>query len=250
LLDVRLKSTRHARLTLTLDASLRVDTPSSFTQLTTYRAAPTSAVLINAGQTPAPSTYSPARSYTPTTAAASAAASSYPSTPKNYSPTMTSGTTPTLATSNSATPSSGLSTGAKAGIGVGVAAGVCLFAALGWIFFLMRKRYRERRLQQPQQPQYGQGLQYPQNPPIPTEGLHYPQGPPMQGSHWPPYPGGPTPYHDVPAMYVDEMRGTKPLYSPPASHQASPPAELSVDNERNLHEMRIPRDHRYSQSGG
>lgn len=210
-------------------------TPSSFTQLTTYRAAPTSAVLINEDQTPAPSTYSPARSYTPT-ATASAAASSYPSTPKNYSPTMTSGTTPTLATSNSTTPSSGLSTGAKAGIGVGVAAGICLFAALGWIIFLMGKRHRERRLQQPQ-PQYGQGPQYPQSPPMPTEGLQYPQGPPMQGSHWTPYLGGPTPYHDVPAMYVDETRGMKPLYSPPASHQASPPVELSIDNERNMHEM-------------
>lgn len=224
MLDVRLKSTRHARLTLTLDAFLRVDTPSSFTQLTTYRAAPTSAVLINAGQTPAPSTYSPARSYTPT-ATASAAASSYPSTPKNYSPTMTSGAT---------TPSSGLSTGAKAGIGVGVAAGVCLFAALGWIIFLMGKRHRDRRSQQPQ---YGQGPQYPQSPPMPTEGLQYPQGPPMQGSHWTPYPGGPTPYHDVPAMYVDETRGMKPPYSPPASHQASPPVELSIDNERSMHEM-------------
>ena len=222
MLDVRLKSTRHARLTLTLDASLRVDTPSSFTQLTTYRAAPTSAVLIDADQTPAPSTYSPARSYTPTTTA-SAAASSYPSTSKN--PTITSGTTPTLAASNSTT---GLSTGAKAGIGVGVAAGVCLFAALGWIIFLMGKRHRDRRLQQPQ---YGQGP-----PPIPTEGPQYPQGPPMQGSHWTPYPGGPTPYHDVPAMYVDETRGMKPLYSS-ASHQASPPVELSIDNERSMHEM-------------
>jgi hypothetical protein len=195
-------------------------TPLSFTQLTTYRAAPTSTILIDAGQTPAPSTYSAARSYTPTTATASTAASPYPSTPKNPSPT--------LATSNSTTPSSGLSTGAKVGIGVGVAAGVCLFAALGWIFFLMGRRHRERRLQQPQQPQYSQVPQYPQSPPKPTDGLHYPQGPPMQGSHWAPYPGEPNPYHDAPMKH---------LYSPPASHQASLPIELSIDNERNMHEM-------------
>lgn len=203
-------------------------TPSSFTQLTTYRAAPTSTVLIDEGQTPGPSTYAPARSYTPTAAASGTALSS-----QNHNPTTASGTASAPTTSNSTTASSGLSTGAKAGIGVGVAVGVCLLAALAWIFFLMGKRHRERRSQQPQQPQYGQGPQYPQGP----EGQHYPQGPPMQGSHWAPYPAGTIPYQDVPATYVDEMRGAKQPYSQPAPLADSQPVELPIDNNRNMYEM-------------
>jgi len=206
-------------------------TPSSFTQLATYRPAPSSTVLIDAGQTPGPSTYSAAMSYTSTVSTANA------TTQPNHSvtPTATPGTTlNTTSSSNTTKPSSGLSIGAKAGIGVGVGAGgISLLAALAFILFLLGKRRRERQSQQPQQPQYGQGTQYPQSSPAPGQGPHYPQGLPMQGPHWAPYPVGATSYHDIPATYVDEMGRIKPLYSPPAS----PPIELSADNDGNVHEI-------------
>lgn len=51
----------------------------------------------------------------------------------------------------------GLDTGSKIGIGVGIAGGVCLLAAIGLVFWVLRRRKKQPDGARPQDPDYAQG---------------------------------------------------------------------------------------------
>jgi hypothetical protein len=125
-----------------------------------------------------------------------------------------------------------LSTGGKVGIGVGAAAGLVLFLIILRTLFLARKSRHDRLSQQSAAPLHGQ---YQQSPPMThysqTSSVpYYSQSPPM--SH---YSGGPPPGHDPHwAPYPMQVDSTgKPIYAT----SVSPPVELSVDSQTNVHEM-------------
>jgi hypothetical protein len=192
---------------------LHTDTPTPFTQFTTYRAVPSQPVLLASGQTAAPSTYSAAKSYTASPTTGSSQASTSPPVP------------------TTAASSSKLSTGAKIGIGVGVGVGACLLAI--WAFFFvkaMKKRRERRSLQSEQfQGQYGQGppsTYHSQDPSM----SYYPQTPAMLN-----YPGGATPS-------VASHWGQYPTHTGTMGQQfkgpdGPSPVELATDNETNVHEI-------------
>lgn len=212
-------------------------TPSAFTQLTTYRDAPTTSVWIDAGATPGPATYMSAASWTgsaPTVGNDGASSGSSTASGTNSDES-------TLATESSE-PSEGLSTGAKAGIGIGVAGGVILLAALGiGAYCIGRKRNKKQSQQHPQYPQSPQMQMQMQMPPYPP--------PPMQGINWAPIQPGGAPLMDPAYGYAAasphsevsrSVSQGKPSYSqvpsPPPPMQM--PMELSADAVRYaLHEM-------------
>ncbi|EGP86609.1 uncharacterized protein MYCGRDRAFT_109999 [Zymoseptoria tritici IPO323] len=139
-------------------------TPTPFTQLTTYRKAPTTSVYVDASATPGPSTY--------------AAAASYSAPPSRSGPTSTTSTSSAPLATSSSNSSSDLSTGAKAGIGGGIAGGVLFLAAIALLTICLRRRRNRRK-----QPPLPGPPSYPHSP--------YSTQSPMQGiSPWPQYPAG------------------------------------------------------------
>ncbi|KXT08372.1 hypothetical protein AC579_2990 [Pseudocercospora musae] len=221
-------------------------TPTPFTQLTTYRDAPTTPVQIQPDATPGPSTYASAASYTapssrPTTADGS------DTTADSESSSATGSGDASLAT-HSDTPDAGLSTGAKAGIGVGAAAGLCLVVALVVALILLRRRRNNEPKAQATHPP---APSYPGTPHMQQQRVApYAYGPPMQGMNWaPPYPQGqlseayPS-YHQDRSPHTPQSelsRGKSqnaPSYKSRSPPVPSPPMELAADATRQLiHEI-------------
>lgn len=222
-----------------------IDTPSPFTQLTTYRAAPTTPVQINPTATPGPSTYASASSYT---GSASGATNGESSATVSSSST----TTPSLATTSSAA-SAGLSTGAKAGIGGGVAGGVCLLAALSICWYLVHRRKKTKAA--PVAPPPVQQL-YPSSPYSHMQAAPpYPHSPPVPGSNWSPYAQGGDPYYnyqyDISSPRSNVSRD-KPHREPSfisALPVPSPPTELAGEAIKPVHEIGDDVDSRTGVSG-
>lgn len=204
-----------------------LDTPSDFTQLTTYRDAPTTSVWIDKEATPGPSTYASAASFT---------ASTSKSTSSN----------PSLASSTSSH-SNGLSTGAKAGIGAGVAGGVLFLAAVGIAVWLLRKRGTKKADNRKQ----GSPPQYPQS----QDMQHMAAYPTAQGMPWTPYPqtGIHDQYYDSayrshdqsPGEHGQERMGSMMKDNTAASHRRVPsapeevlrPMELEGEIPSTVHEI-------------
>ncbi|KAF2100796.1 hypothetical protein NA57DRAFT_54868 [Rhizodiscina lignyota] len=207
-------------------------TPSPFTQFTTYRAAPTSKVLINPGEKPQPSTNAAATSPGPTSPTPTQ--SSQNTETSQSMQTTSTGSEAAESTGNSTSPtsapSSGLSTGAKAGIGVGVAVPVLLLLIVLILLGIARKRRRQNQSQQQIPPQYQDAPQYGPAPHMQMPPQHYTQGAPMHG--WTPHPAGDFHYQDASMMYP----AGKPPFSP-ASSPPMEPTELSADSVRDAHEM-------------
>lgn len=213
-------------------------TPSEFTQLTTYRDAPTTSVWVDAKATPGPSTYASAASYT------GAAPTPTDTNDIGSDGETSSGTDPSLATSASDA-SDGLSTGAKAGIGAGVGGGVLLLAILVLAFCLIRRRRNKTRQHQIPPPAYPPS--YPHSPQ-----MHQQQPSPFPPqTSWSPYPAVP----QIPEQYFDE--------TPPVGHVSretsqksadlratSGPLELSADAAKVVHEMDGKGSARANEGGG
>ncbi|KAI5358030.1 hypothetical protein Slin15195_G063600 [Septoria linicola] len=215
-------------------AELQPDTPSPFTQLTSYRAAPTTAVQIDPSAIPGPSTYALAASYTaPATRSTNAI---------DNGSSCTVSATASLATASGQV-GRGLSTGTKAGIDVGIGGGVFLLAAFGLCFFLAHRRKKTDTAQTaataPVRQLYpGSPYSHMQTaPPYPYS------SPPTQGSNWSGYPTAgviPDPYHqrDIASPH-SSILGDKPQVRPSfssAGSDACPPTELAGEGVPPLHE--------------
>lgn len=208
-----------------------VDTPSQFTQLTTYRDPPISSVWIDKQAQPGPSTYASAASYT-VTASTSTATSPNPS----------------LA-SNTTAPPHGMSTGAQAGIGAGVAGGVLFLVAVGITIWLLRRRTKKidgataaaSALKQPLPPQY------PHEPN--AQQMEYP---PAVSMPWTPYPrnGGSDQYYNAsyrsqnlaPGEYEERrlgslMKDNKAISPHRFPNEVLRPTELEGEASRTVHEI-------------
>ncbi|SMR56476.1 unnamed protein product [Zymoseptoria tritici ST99CH_3D1] len=199
-------------------------TPTPFTQLTTYRKAPTTSVYVDASATPGPSTY--------------AAAASYSAPPSRSGPTSTTSTSSAPLATSSSNSSSDLSTGAKAGIGGGIAGGVLFLAAIALLTICLRRRRNRRK-----QPPLPGPPSYPHSP--------YSTQSPMQGiSPWPQHPAGMIPEHYFShAGHLPQYRQTPPSVEDTAyKHQRVQgiagrplsPLELAADAPLR-HEMAVAR---------
>ncbi|KAF7197352.1 hypothetical protein HII31_01162 [Pseudocercospora fuligena] len=221
-------------------------TPTPFTQLATYRNAPTTPVQIQPDATPGPSTYASAASYTAPSSRSTAADDSG-TTAASESGLATGSGDASLAT-HSAMPDTGLSTGATAGIGVGAAAGFCLIVGLVVALILLRRRKQNEPKATATHPP---APSYPGTPHMQQQHIApYPYGPPMQGMNWtPPYPQGQLPeayppYHQdlSPHTPQSELSRDKsqnaPSYKSRSPPVPSPPMELSADATRQpIHEI-------------
>ena len=242
------------------------DTPDSIGPLTTYtKAAPTDQVVLFPGQTPDPSTLEAAHSLSdsnippipssgwpaPTDSVSSSAPPKTPSSASSTHPVTKNRPNTKSASKTAATPASstsvpapthtssgGMSTGTKVGIGVGVAGGVCLLAAIGIVWFFLRRR--KTRDNQIQEGNHGQAPQYApyggeKPPPGGWQGQPYPGSP--QGYHYNPsyaYQGVPAVIHEAGQTPSEEETVRKRL-SPP-----QPPVEMEGQHQFPEMESRPP----------
>ncbi|EME81243.1 uncharacterized protein MYCFIDRAFT_81317 [Pseudocercospora fijiensis CIRAD86] len=216
-------------------------TPTPFTQLTTYRDAPTTPIQIQPDATPGPSTYASAASYTaPSSRSTSTRSSDTTAASASGSATL-SGDASLVSHSNA--PDTGLSTGAKAGIGVGAGVGFCLTVALIVALILLRRRNNKEAKAHPAPPP---APSYPGTPHMQQQQLApYPYGSPMQGMNWaPPYAQGQlpeayTPYHQDSQSEVSRDKSqNSPSYKSRSPPVPSPPMELAADATRPpIHEI-------------
>lgn len=202
-------------------------TPGDFTQLTTYRDAPTTSVWVDANATPDAESYSTAYSWTgsaPTISPDGATSSE-----DGSGVTATGSERPKLATESSDSEDGRLSTGAKVGIGVGVAGGVMLLVGLGVCAYSFGRRRNNKQAQQPQYPpQSPQTHMQMQMPPY----LPPPNWAPIQPNMDPAAAYG---YSSPQSEVSRSVSQGKPSYSQVPS---PPPMELAAEGVRgSLYEM-------------